>query len=162
LTPSFFTAALALSSNPRFLAVDEVEAARELAHELDVRHLILADGHHVGAVDEDVRRLHHRVSQEAVVRQIAVGKLLLGVLVRRDALQPADRRDHAEQSASSACSGTRDWMKDRRAVGVDPGGEPVDEHLPDRLGDRLLAFVVRGKRMPIRGEVQALVLLPAA
>ena len=95
-----------------------IEAAREFAHQLEVRYLILADRHHVGAIDQDVGALHHRVAEKAVSRQIPVGELFLLVLVGRHALQPADRRDHAEQ---------------QRELGV-LGHARLDEHRCARSG----------------------------
>jgi hypothetical protein len=43
-----------------------VEAARHLAGQLDVRHLIDADRHPPGLVHEDVRRLQQRIAQQPV------------------------------------------------------------------------------------------------
>ena len=62
-------------------------------------------------------------------------------------------------SVSSACSGTRDWMKSVARVGIEAGGEPVDEHLPHRRRDVLGRLVVRRQRVPVGREEQALVLL---
>ena len=77
--------------------VDVVEAPRDLAGELDMRHLVLADRHLVGVVDEDVRALQQRVAEEPVGGQVALAQLLLLVLVARHALQPAERRHHGQQ-----------------------------------------------------------------
>jgi hypothetical protein len=60
----------------RLAAVQVVEAARDLARDLDVRRLVLADRHERGAVDQDVGGLQQRVAEEAVGREIAVLQLL--------------------------------------------------------------------------------------
>ena len=75
-----------------------VEAARHLAGQLQVRQLVLAHGHGVGPVDEDVGGLQHRVAQVAVAdlaAQVQVADLLLE---GRVALQAA----HADQHATAA------------------------------------------------------------
>jgi hypothetical protein len=71
LLPSFLTAPSPCPRN-RLAAVQVIEAARDLARELDVRHLVLAHRHLVGAVDQDVGRLQQRIAEKAVGRQILV------------------------------------------------------------------------------------------
>ena len=73
----------------RLAAVDVIEAARDLARDLDVRHLVLADRHVLRAVQQDVGRLQQRIAEEAVGAEIAVRELRLLILVGRHALQPA-------------------------------------------------------------------------
>ncbi len=65
---------LRLVLEARLAAVEVIEAARDLARELDVRHLILAHRHLVGAVDQDVGRLQQRIAEETVGGQILVGR----------------------------------------------------------------------------------------
>ena len=97
-----------------------------------MRDLILADRHHVRAVDQDVGRLHHRIAEKAERRQVAIGELFLLVLVRRHALEPAHRRDHAEQQRQLGVLDHARLDENRRARRVDADCEPVDEHLPAR------------------------------
>ena len=40
-------------------------------------------------------------------------------------------------------------------VGVDPGGQPVDDHIPGRLFDPLRIIVLRRQRVPVGDEEQA-------
>ena len=47
----------------------------------------------------------------------------------------------------------------RRLRRIDAGGQPVDHHVPYVLPDDLRIFVVRGQRMPVGDEKQALVLV---
>ena len=60
----------------RRAAVQVVEAAGDLAGELDVGVLVLADGHEGGLVDQDVGRLEQWVAEESVGGQVALGQLL--------------------------------------------------------------------------------------
>ena len=50
-----------------------VERAREVAHQLEVLALVLADRHLVGAVGEHVGGLQHRVHQQAGGDELALG-----------------------------------------------------------------------------------------
>ena len=51
------------------LAVELVEAAGDLAGDLEVRGLVLADRHEVAADDQDVGGLEDRVAEQAVARR---------------------------------------------------------------------------------------------
>ena len=77
-------------------SIDVIETAGNLAGEFDMRHLILAYRHLCRPVDEDVRALQQRISQEAVGTEVFSGKFLLLVFVGRHTFQPAQRRDHGE------------------------------------------------------------------
>ena len=77
--------------------VEGVEAAGDLAGELDVGDLVGADGDEVGLVEEDVGGLEERVAEEAVGGEVLFAELLLLVLVGGDALEPAERGEHAEE-----------------------------------------------------------------
>ena len=52
------------------LAVGGVEAARDLARELEVLALVLAHRHLVGLVEQDVGRLEHRVEEQARAHEL--------------------------------------------------------------------------------------------
>ena len=70
-------------------AVARVEALRDVARELQVLPLILADGHAIGEVEEDVGGLQHGVGEEPDGDRLAAG----GLLLERDhALELAHRR----------------------------------------------------------------------
>ncbi len=81
----------------RLAAVDVIEAARDLARDLDVRHLILADRHVLRAVQQDVGRLQQRIAEKPVRGEILLRELRLLVLVGGNALEPAERRDHGQE-----------------------------------------------------------------
>jgi hypothetical protein len=78
----------------RLASVDVIEAPRDLARDLDVRHLILAHRHVLGPVKQDVGRLQERIAEKSVSGEILLGELCLLVLVRGNALEPTERRDH--------------------------------------------------------------------
>lgn len=74
-----------------------IEASRHLPRQLDMRHLVLADRHQPGLVDQDVRRLQQGIAEETVSGQIPLLQFLLLILVTGHPFQPAERRDHGEQ-----------------------------------------------------------------
>ena len=143
----------------RRTAVEVVEAARHLAREFHVRGLVLAHRHVGGLVDEDVSRLQQRIAEEAIGGEVAVLELLDLVLVGRHPLQPAQRRAHGQQGEQLGVLGQPALDEDRRLVRVEAGGDPVDHHVVDVLLDHLAVFVVRGQRMPVGHEVEAVVLV---
>jgi hypothetical protein len=110
----------------RLAAVHVVEAAGQFAGELDVRNLVLAHRHLVGAVDQDIGAHQQRIAEEAVGGQILVGQLFLLVLVGRHALQPAERRHHRHQQVQLGVLGHLGLDEQRRLVGIDTGRQPVD------------------------------------
>ena len=71
-------------------AEEVVEAAHDLARELEVRDLVLADRHVPRVVHRDVGGLQERIAEEANRRQIAIREVLLLLLVSRHALEPRD------------------------------------------------------------------------
>ena len=74
-----------------------VEAVGDVAHQLDVLALVIADRHLVGAVGEHVGGLEHRVEEEARGDELALCSGLLLELVHAVQLAPA--RHRAEQPA---------------------------------------------------------------
>ena len=116
-------------------AVEVVEAAHDLARQLDVRRLVLAHRHGVGLVDDDVGRLQQRVAQEAVGREVLLGELLLLLLVGRHALEPRHGHDHREQQVQLGVLGHQALDEEGRARGIEPGGQPVGRDLEDVLAD---------------------------
>ena len=76
------------------LPVARVEVAGHLAGELHVLDLVLAHGHDLALVDEDVRGLQHGVVQQADVH--GGPELVALVLELRHALQLPERRDGVE------------------------------------------------------------------
>ena len=69
--------------------IELVEAARHLARQLDVRHLVFAHRHKVCLVNQDVRRLQQRISQKAIGAEVLVLDVFALFLVTGHALQPS-------------------------------------------------------------------------
>ena len=78
------------------VAVEAVEAPDDLAADLEVALLVLADRDVVREVERDVGRHEDRVAEEAERPEVLLAELLDLLLVRRHALEPAERRDHPE------------------------------------------------------------------
>jgi hypothetical protein len=144
-----------LGLEARRTAIEVVEAAGDFARKLDVRHLVLAHRHLVGAVDQDVGRLQQRVAEETVGGQILVFQFFLLVLVGRHPFQPAERRHHRQQQVQFRVLRHLRLDEQGGLAGVDPGRQPVDDHLPGRLLDALRIVVMGGQRVPVGDEEQA-------
>ncbi len=80
-----------------FAGIKHVEAARDFASQFDVRNLVFAHRNEVALVDQDVRRLQHRIAEKSVGAQIFLRNVFALLFVGGDALQPAQRRDHGKQ-----------------------------------------------------------------
>ena len=159
LAAEFLHRGFGLFLEARLASVDVVEAARDLAREFDVRHLVLAHRHLRGAVDQDIRALQQRITEEAVGGEILVGQFFLLVLVGRHAFQPAQRRDHGQQQVQFGMFRHARLDEQRGLRRIDACGQPVDDHVPHALLDDLRRVVMRGQRMPVGHEKQALVLV---
>ena len=138
------------------LAVEVVEAAHELAGQLEVRDLVLPNGHGIGAIDGDVGGLQDRISEEAIVVEVLVAELLLLLLVGRDPLEPADGRDHPEEQEELGVLLHLALDEEDVLLRVEAGGDPVGEHLPLGRGDPGGVLVVARQRVPVGGEEEAL------
>jgi hypothetical protein len=97
-----------------------VEAARDLARDLDVRDLVFADRHELRPVQQDVGALQQRIAEEPVGREILLLQLLLLVLVGRHPLQPAERRDHRQQQVQLGVLRHARLQEDRAGAGIEP------------------------------------------
>ena len=144
---------------PGLASVQKVEPARDLAGHLDVRDLILADGHVPGAVNEDVGRLQQRVPEKAVRGEIAFLQLLLLILVARHAFEPAVRRDHRQQQMQLRMLRHARLNEDRRLAGIDAHRQPVDCDVEHARCNRGRILVLRRQRVPVRDEEEAIVLV---
>src|SRR5207253_7535478 len=74
-----------------------VEAAHDLARQLDVRRLILARRDKICTINDYIRSLQERISEKAERVEVAILHLLLLLFERRHSLEPAERRDHRQQ-----------------------------------------------------------------
>ena len=159
LTTQLLDGRLRLFLEAYLFAVDVIEAACDLACELDVRHLVFAHGYLGGTVDEDVGALQQRVTQETVGRQIFPRQLLLLVFVGRHTFQPTQRRDHRQQQVQLSMFGHFGLDEECGMRRIDPCCQPVDDHVPHGLLDDLRIVVMRGQRVPVGHEEQALELV---
>ena len=150
---------LGLGLELRLAAIEMVEAARDFARDLHVRHLVFAHRHERRPVHQDVRGLQQRIAEEAVGGQVLFLELGLLVLVAGHALEPAQRRDHRQQQVQFGVLGHLRLHEQRGDARVQSRRQPVDEHLVDEFGQLLGVFVARGQRMPVGDEEIALVLV---
>ena len=109
------------------VAVAGVEGADDLARQLEVRRLVLADRHERRLVDDDVGRLQDGVGEQAVVD--VVGLLLALLLVGRRPLEPADRGHRGEQPGELGHLGPVTLDEQRAAVGIEAEREQRGGHL---------------------------------
>ena len=110
------------------LAVGLVELDRDVAGHLQVLLLVLADGHGVRVVEEDVGRHQHRIGEQAEIRGDALGDL---VLVAVGALEEPHRRQAPDEPGELAHLGHVALAPEDALLRVEAAGEPVDR---DRRG----------------------------
>ena len=115
------------------MAVTLVEAAGDLAGLLDVRQLILADGHDVALAEQDVARLVHGIGEQKAGERVA-GSLLLG-LHRGVALKlglgaQGKERKHELVERRHLRVGEDDGL-----LRIDTAGQVVDDHVVDVVLD---------------------------
>ena len=112
-----------LGHDEHLLAAGEarVEAPRDVAHQLEVLALVLADGHLLRAVGEHVGGLQHGVEQQAGGDELALGERLVAELVH--ALQAPEFGDAAEQPAQFGVLLHVALAEKDAALGVEARGE---------------------------------------
>ena len=142
------------------LAVEEVEAARDLAGDLDVGHVVLAHGHEVGARQEDVGGLEHGVAEEAEGHLLDAGAL--GHLLEARHAREARHGDEVlEEEGELADLGHGRLEVDDALGRVDAAGEVV-EHVPRTLsaqGLDVLLLGLGGEGVEVGDDEEALVLV---
>ncbi len=130
-----------------------VELAGDVAGHLEVLLLVLAHRDEVGQVDEDVRRLQHRVGEQAVVGRDPLGDL---VLVADGPLQQSHGRDAGEDPGELGDLGDVLLGKKGALLGVEPEREKVQSHshrvLPQKRG-----VLYRRQRVVAGDEVEGIV-----
>ena len=141
-----------------FRLVHRIEPTRHLAGQFHMRLLVLPHRHKIGLVKQDVGGHQHRIAQEAEVRQIPVRQILLLVLIGGHALQPADRRNHAQEQVELGVLEDLALQEEHTARGVEAGGQVVEHHVQGVGRNPRGVGVVRGQRVPVGDEEVALVL----
>ena len=109
------------------VAVAVVEGADDLARQLEVGGLVLADRDERRLVDDDVGRLEDRVGEQPVVD--VVGLLLLLLLVGRGPLQPAHRGHGRQQPRQLGVLGAMALDEQRAPLRVDAERQQRRRHL---------------------------------
>ena len=140
-------------------AVDVIEPARDLAAHLDVRVLILADRHELGAEREDVGALADRVEREAEAVVIAEVLRVDLRLQRRVAHDPVERQEHREVPGQLRDRRDLGLEHERRALGVDADREPVLHDLERVAPDVVRLLRARRERVHVRDQEVAVVLV---
>ena len=138
------------SGSVEHLAVGPVELARDVACHFDVLLLVLADGNPVGAPDQDVGRLQHRVREQPVVGRVPRLELLL---VRDAALEQAHRRDRRQDPGELGDLGQIALPEQDRARGIDAERQEVERHAACQRAP-LLRIANARERVQIGDEVR--------
>ena len=138
-----------------------VEPPRNLPRDLHVRRLVDSYGHKVRLVHQNVGRLQHRIAENPNRRQVLLFQLLLLVLVSRNPLQPAQRRNHLQQRVQRKMRRHLALQKDRALLPVQSGRQKVQRNLAHVGLQRFCIGVVGGQRVVVGDEVEALILRAA-
>ena len=133
-------------------AVQVVEAPGDFPRQLHVRKLILAHGHAVRLVHQNIRGHQHGVAQETRVAEVLVADLLLLFLVGGVPLQPGNRRDHGQQQRKLGMFLDGGLPENHALFGIKTGGDPVLHHFVDIIPHPGGVRVVAGQGVPVSDE----------
>mmetsp|Transcript_14616 Transcript_14616/g.61732 ORF Transcript_14616/g.61732 Transcript_14616/m.61732 type:complete len:347 (+) Transcript_14616:1728-2768(+) len=122
-------------------SVQVVDAPGDVTSELQVLPLILAHGHDVRVVEQDIARHEHRIVQQSHAHVLA--RLTRLLLELDHLLEPADWRRAVEQPAQLGVRRHVRLDEDVGALGVQPGGEVDGRGRPGGL-DKLLRVMSSG------------------
>ena len=126
---------------------------RDVAGQLDMLLLVLADRHVGGAVEQDVGRLQHRIGEQPDRRALAV---LAGlVLELGHPVEPAHPRGALQHPGELRVGRDGALPEQHRFRRVDAAGDQRRGHLAD-VGAQLLGIDVDGQRVEVGEEEQAL------
>ena len=140
--------------DPRLEVV--VELLRDVARQLQVLLLVVADGHVRRAVGENVGRHQVGIDVEPDGGVLAV---LAGLLLElRHAVEPAEPRHAIEDPGELGVLGDLALVEEDRALGIEPGGDVGGRHLADR-GFELVGVLPDRDRVHVDDAVDALVRL---
>ena len=115
-----------------------VELLRDVARQLEMLLLVVADRHVRGAVDQDVGRHQVRIGEQPDRGVLAV---LAGLLLELGhAVEPAQRATQLNTQASSACSATWLWLNTMCFFGSMP--EAMKAAVTSRIALRQLGRVL--------------------
>ena len=132
-----------------------VEAAGQIAADLDVLHLVLADRHDVGVVGQNVGGHQHRIGEQPGVGRQPLGLLLLvGVASFQ---QPQRRAGHQQPAQLGDLRHVR-LHEQRGPLRVEAQGQQIECRVECRL-PQPLRIADRGQRVQVGDEVIGLVLV---
>ena len=126
------TGGMRCSGTTSSLAEARVEALRDVAHQLEVLALVLADRHLVGAVGQHVGGLQHRVEEQRRRRRARAGP----PTCRGTGACGSGRRSAVtldEQPAQLGVLGHVALAEEDAALGIEPGGEQHRGRVVDAL-----------------------------
>ncbi len=133
-----------------------VEFLGDVARQLEVLLLVLADRHVRGAIGENVGRHQVRINVETHRGVLAV---LAGLLLElRHAVEPAEARDAIEHPRQLGVLGHLALIEQDALLGIEAGGDVSGRHLADGLL-QLGGILPNGDRVHVDDAVDALVRL---
>ena len=142
--------------------IEGVETANNFTGNLYVGDLVFADGDEKCvawfAIHDDVGGLQAGVAEEAVSVEILAGDVFDLFLVGGDALEPAERGDHAKEEMEFGVFGDERLLEDDGFLRVEAGGEIVGDDFDGVLRDGGSVGVVGGEGVPVGDEVEAVVI----
>ena len=142
------------------LAVEVVEAAGDLAGDLDVRLVVLADRHQVGARQQDVGGLEHRVAQQPQRDRLLIQQRGAGhVFDAWQAGQPRHRHQVAEEQRQLVGLVHGRLEEDGGLGRVNARAEVVQHHAAGVIRGRVDVFpaVLGGQHVQVGDDEVALV-----
>ena len=134
-----------------------VEPLREIAGELDVLPLVLADRHAVGLVEQDVRGLQDRVGEQAHAGPVAAVPCGL-VLELRHPARLAEPRDAAQHPLQLGVLGHVRLDEHRAPRRIQPQREELGDAVAGARRERL-RVVLDGERVQVGDEVERVVVV---
>src|SRR5271166_3839314 len=144
-------------SNTSFFRIKLIEAPCHLASQLDVRDLVFSDRNEIGLVHEYVGGLQQRVAQESVGSEILVLYVFALLFITRNAFQPSQRCNHTEEQMQFSMLRHMRLNKQRAALGIEARRKVVDHDFERTLLNIAGVGVIRGERVPISEEKEAIV-----
>src|SRR5579872_2955092 len=137
------------------LAIQRIEASRDIASQFEMLRLVVADGDDGSLVQKNIGGHEHRILQDAV----ADGLLRRGFrLVLRHPLEPTDSGDAGEEPGEFRMGGYARLHHDGRFARIDPASNKQPGGFLD-LTAQLGGVLVDGDGMQVYNAVDALVIL---
>ena len=117
------------------IAVKLIEAPAYLAGKLDMGRLVFAHGDVICLVDQNVGRLQHRITEKSVGTKVLLLDVFTLLLIRGHSLQPAQRREHAEQQMQLGVLRNQRLQKQHALIRMQARGHQIDQYFDGILLD---------------------------